>query len=112
MVGEASQFQSHSAASSPIVAVNSEERIIDFKNWRKLMDSGINIDYRCIRCRTCYDCKNADQTEKVSLRQDAEDDMIKKSVKLDYDKKEILATLPLRGPEEEFLAPNEERAVC
>ena len=46
------------------------------------------------------------------MRQDAEDELIKKSVKLDYDKKEILATLPLRGPEEEFLAPNEERARC
>ena len=31
------------------------------------------------------------------MRQDAEDDMIKNSVTLDYAKQQILATLPLRG---------------
>ena len=112
MVGDASQFQSHSAVSPPMVAVNSEERIVDFKNWRQLVDSGINIEYRCIWCRSCHDCKDADQTEKVSFRHDAENELVRKPVKLDYDKKEILATLPLRGLEEEFLAPNEERARC
>ena len=76
------------------------------------MDSGIIIDYRCIRCRTCNECKNADQTERVSLGPDAEDEMIEKSVSLDYEKKEIFATLPLRGNERDFLAPNEERAHC
>ena len=60
--------------------VNSEERSVDLKRWIELLDIGINIDYRCIRCRACNDCRNADQTEKVSLRQDAEDDMIKNSV--------------------------------
>ena len=76
------------------------------------MDTGLNIDYRCIRCCACNDCRNADQTEKVSLRQDAEDNMIKNSVTLDYNKQEILATLPLRGKEEEFLSPNMDRALC
>ena len=71
--------------------VNSEERSVDFRRWKELMDTGINIEYRCIRCRACNDCRNADQTEKVSLRQDAEYDMIKNSVTLDYNKKEILA---------------------
>ena len=79
------------------VLVNSEERSLDFRRWKELMDTGINIEYRCIRCRVCNDCRNADQTEKVSLRQDAEDDMIKNSVTLDYSKQEILAMLPLRG---------------
>ncbi|MCP4994211.1 MAG: hypothetical protein GY934_10585, partial [Gammaproteobacteria bacterium] len=49
--GDASQFQDPGATSDLTVAVNSEERIIDFKKWKKLMDSGINIEYRCIRCR-------------------------------------------------------------
>jgi hypothetical protein len=48
----------------------------------------------------------------VSLRQDAEDDMIKNIVTLDYSKQEILATPPMRGKEEEFLSPNMNRAVC
>ena len=48
--------------------VNSEERTVDFKRWKELMDTGLNIDYRCIRSRACNDCRNADQTEKVNLR--------------------------------------------
>jgi hypothetical protein len=92
--------------------VHSEERSVDLKRWRELMDAGININYRCIRCRACNDCRNADQTEKVSLRQDAEDDMIKNSVTLDYSRQEILATLPLRGKEEEFRSLNMDRAIC
>ena len=31
--------------------VNSEERSVDFKKWRELIDTVITIDYRCIRCR-------------------------------------------------------------
>ena len=92
--------------------VNSEERIADIKRWREMMDTGINIDYRCVKCRNCSDCRNADQTEKVSLRQDAEDEMIQESVKIDYNKKQIMATLPLRGREEDFLASNRDRAMC
>jgi hypothetical protein len=92
--------------------VNSEEKSVDLKRWRELMDTGISIDYRCIRYCACNDCRNADQTEKVILRQDDEDDMIKKSVTLDYSKQEILGTLPLRGKEEKFLSPNMDRAVC
>ena len=92
--------------------VNSEERIADIKRWREMMDTGINIDYRCVKCRNCSDCRNADQTEKVSLRQDAEDEMIQESVKIDYNKKQIMATLPLRGREEDFVASNRDRAMC
>ena len=38
--------------------------------------------------------------------------MIKNSVTLDYSKQEILAMLPLRGKEEEFLSPNMNRPLC
>ena len=60
--------------------MNSEERSVDFKKWRELIEAGINLDYRCIGCLSGNNCRNADQTEKVSLRQD---DMIKQSVYLD-----------------------------
>ena len=38
--------------------------------------------------------------------------MIKESVHVDYKKRIITATLPLRGREEEFLAPNRGTALC
>ena len=63
-----------------MLLINCEERTVDFKRWKELMDTGLYIDDRCIRCRACNDCRNADQTEKVSLRQNAEDDMIKNTM--------------------------------
>ena len=96
----------------PQAMVSSDERISDIRRWRELIDSGMNIEYRCLRCRNCADCRNADTTEKVSLRQDAEDQLIKESVHLDYQAKQITATLPLRGKEEEFLSSNRDRALC
>ena len=92
--------------------VNSDERITNVKKWRETMDAGLNVDYRCVRCRNCSDCRNSEETEKVSLRQEAEDHMIKESVHVDYKKRIITATLPLRGREEEFLAPNRGSALC
>ena len=38
--------------------------------------------------------------------------MIKQIVSLDYASQQIIATLPLRGKEEEFLSPNQDRATC
>ena len=40
------------------------------------------------------------------MRQDAEDELIKPSVTLDYNQKNILATMPMRGKEEDFLKSN------
>ena len=48
----------------------------------------------------------------MSLREEVEDEKVKESVHLDYKNKRIMATLPLRGREEDFLSSNRERALC
>ena len=75
------------------------------------MESGLNIDYRCVKCRECSLCKNADQSEKTSLREEQEMLQVKESVHLDWDKKSITCTLPNRGRETDFLSTNRERAL-
>ena len=50
-------------------------------------------------------------TEKVSLREEAEDLEIVKSVKLDFKNQRIFCYLPLRGPEEDFLSTNYNNAL-
>ena len=90
----------------PRACVSSDERSLDFKEWGEL------IDYRCIKCFSCNNCRDADQTEKISLRQDTEDDMIEYSVSFDYANKQIIATLLLKGKEEECLSPYQDRATC
>ena len=74
------------------------------------MELGISIEYRCPACRKCSDCKNASETERISLREEAEDQAIKDSVTIDFERKKITCSLPLRGKEEEFLSSNRDIA--
>ena len=74
-------------------------------------NEGISVDYRCHRCRQCCDCKRTFSTERISLREEAEDAMVYDSIMLDWDNKRILCSLPLRGPEEEFLTNNRQTAL-
>ena len=75
------------------------------------MEQGIDIQYRCPKCRECWGCKSGPTTERVSLREEQEDDIIKNSVKLDFENKQITAVLPLRGEPAKLLAPNREIAA-
>jgi hypothetical protein len=66
------------------------EKISPLSRMRLLEDGGLNIEYRCVKCRYCTDCRNAEDTEKISLREEAEMHMIKESVKLDLPNKRII----------------------
>ena len=81
------------------------------KSLQKAMEDGLSIEYRCPKCRNCVDCRNSYETERISMREEAEDLMIKDSVKIDWEKKVIECSLPVRGDEEEFLSSNREIAV-
>ena len=75
----------------------------EVKNLQKAMSEGLSIDYRCPKCRNCSDCRRSFETERVSLREEAEDMMVWDSVFIDWENKQIVCHLPLRGKEEEFL---------
>ena len=81
------------------------------KNLLFAQDGGLSVEYRCVKCRECWPCKNADQTEKLSLRDEQENQLIKESVNLDYENRSIICTLPGRGPERDFLSSNKDLAV-
>ena len=91
-------------------AVDDEEGNQFLKYMMKAQHEGLSIEYRCHKCRSCSDCRRSHETERVSLREEAEDSMIWDSVKLDWENKRILCYLPLRGPEEEFLSNNRDIA--
>ena len=75
------------------------------------MEQGISIEYRCPKCRQCHDCKNASDTERISVREEVEDEAIKDSVKIDFEAKKITARLPMRGDENQYLSNNRHIAV-
>ena len=87
-----------------------DDRLFDLKTLMKLQESGLSLEYRCPRCRGCHDCKNAPTTERISLREEREDQAIRDSITIDWERRKITAKLPLRGPEEKYLSSN--RAVA
>ena len=100
------------SSQSSVVNVSEEERIRDLNSLKlKLTEGGLEISYRCVRCLDCLDCKNSDRTENLTLREEAEMDLIKKSVSLDFANKRIICSLPLRGEEHDFLTTNRDRAL-
>ena len=48
---------------------------ISNKAIQKAQLEGLNIEYRCPKCRSCSDCRRSFETERVSLREEAEDAM-------------------------------------
>ena len=90
--------------------LETDEKLKELKIFVKMQELGLSIDYRCPACRSCHGCKNAPDTERISLREEAEDQAIRESVNIDFEKKKITCVLPLRGKEEEFLSNN--RAIA
>ena len=81
--------------------LDNNEKLRELKIFMKMQEQGLSIDYRCPACRSCQGCKNAPETENISLREVAEDQALRESVSIDFEKKKITCVLPLRGKEEE-----------
>ena len=96
---------------SSLVSVNEDEDARNLRMIRKAQDEGLSIEYRCPKCRNCQDCRNSHNTERISLREEAEDLMIRDSVTLDWANKRIISHLPMRGKPEEFLTNNRDIAL-
>ena len=90
--------------------IDTPETLREIRKLRIEQESGLDLNYRCIQCRECTACKDADQTEAISLKEEAEMEEIDKSVQLDLDNKQIICTLPLKGDERDFLTTNYNQA--
>ena len=76
------------------------------KKFLGLDDVGIQMEYRCSRCRDCADCHKGEQYKKMSIRQEREQAMIRESIKIDKDQKRAVARLPFRVKPEDYLTNN------
>ena len=85
-------------------------KLQELKLLLKIQEMGISFDYRCPRCRNCSDCRNAPDTERISVREEKEDEAVKESVKIDFAAKKITARIPLRGDPNQYLSDN--RAIA
>ena len=57
---------------------DSPETIRDIRRLRLEQEFGVDINYRCVKCRDCSGCKDADRSEAISLREEAEMELIVK----------------------------------
>ena len=92
------------------LSADKRETANKMKKIVEVQDAGLQIEYRCPKCRQCSDCLKPIETERVSLREEAEMIAISDSVHLDLKNKRIICSLPLRGTEEEFLSSNRYQA--
>ena len=91
--------------------VDDEESLTTLKQLQKAQQEGLDIQYRCPKCRSCVDCNRSHETERISIREEAEDMKIWDSVQIDWKNRRIISTLPLRGEEETFLSNNRDIAL-
>ena len=64
-----------------------EDGLRDLKYWYRQMEGGTTVDYRCPNCRECIKCKNSDNTDKISLREEIEQKAVEDSVHFDRENK-------------------------
>ena len=64
------------------------------------------MDFRCPKCRDCDPCKKGDQFEKISIKQEQEQHLIKESIWIDEVKKRAVAMLPFRVDPTKYLTNN------
>ena len=94
-------------SSSNLKAMTSEDRIWELKGVLKQVEkSGLDVDYRFVRCRSCSQSRDADMNDKISLREEQELQQCRDSVELDKVNRKVRVSLPLRGPERDFLVSN------
>ena len=72
----------------------------------KHQEAGLDSSYRCPKCRSCDDCIKGSGYERISLKQEAEQELIKASVRIDVVKGRPLAKLPFTLDPKEHLKDN------
>ena len=81
------------------------------KMFRDCENAGTDVSHRCVKCRNCPDCKISEQIEEISIREEVEQSIINRSVKVDLDKGETTADLPFIKDPVNRLSSNEAIAL-
>ena len=75
-------------------------------------NAGSEFTFRCVNCRGCETCKDLSSIEEVmSIKEEVEQDLINRSVKVDAASQTSTALLPLIKDPLTYLAPNREVAL-
>ena len=94
----------HSAVGEPQGGIYSAA--VEEKNLWRVEDLGTESPYRCISCRNCSKCRNGEDLEAISFKEEAEQALIEDSVELDVGNNMLWAALPFIEDPVANLRPN------
>ena len=78
----------------------------ELQKFMELQEAGLRTDFRCKECRSCEECRRGAGHERLSLKQEAEQQLIKESVSIDEEEGIATAKLPFILPPEDNLKNN------
>ena len=83
----------------------------NLKVFNEIESAGTSISYRCCDCRVCTNCLKASRIDEVSMHEEAEQDLIDKSVTVDVANRCSTATLPFTADPDVRLATNDKTSL-
>ena len=92
--------------SKPLAMLSSKVKL-----YNEAEKAASSIEYRCIKCRGCSNCKQGGYAEMISLKEEREQDLIESSITVDFENKISTALLPFVVDPDEKLAPNKDIAL-
>ena len=82
------------------------------KYFEQVENAATEVPYRCVDCRSCQKCKNGEQIELLSIKEEVEQELINKSVTVDVKSGTTTARLPLMDDPSLKLACNKYKALA
>ena len=61
---------------------------------QEVESAGTEVQYRCVKCRNCEDCKTGEKVECISIMEEVEQAVVDKCVTVDIFSKKTTARLP------------------
>ena len=76
------------------------------KIFEEIEKAGTQINYRCLDCRDCTECRKGSSIEEISIQEDIKQQIIGKSVSVDFENHIASANLPFLSDPDTRLSPN------
>ena len=72
--------------------------------YKEEEDTGCTVDYRCATCAACSVCKKSERLRPISIREEAEEALIAKTTKTDFENGRTTCVYPFTENPEEYLS--------
>ena len=73
------------------------------KQYEEEEKTGCTVDYRCPSCNGCLNCKKSDKVRAISIKDEAEEELIMKSVEVDVENKVSKCVYPFTEEPQAYL---------